>query len=641
MARGRAAGEIREEQIYLFHEGTNYKSYHMLGAHRMERDGYTGVRFSVWAPNADWVSIVGDFNQWNPEQHPMQRRGASGIWELFLPGIEPGQLYKYAIGTNSGEVLYKSDPYGYYCELRPNTASVVYDLEGFSWSDAEWIKRRNKKLPLDMPMLIYEVHPGSWRQKEDQTFENYRELAVQLVDYVVDMGYTHIELMPVMEHPFDGSWGYQVTGYYAVTSRYGAPKDFMYFVDYCHQKGIGVILDWVPGHFPRDAHGLARFDGTALYEHSDPRRGEHPQWGTMIFDYGRHEVQSFLISNVIFWLEYYHVDGFRVDAVTSMLYHDFGREEWLANQYGGNENLEAAALLKRMNEVVYSQYPSTLMIAEDSSQWPLVTAPTSSGGLGFLYKWNMGWMNDTLKYTSMDPVYRKWNHNLLTFSLTYAFSENYILPLSHDEVVHGKRSLLNRMPGEYHQKFAGLRVLFGYMMSHPGKKLVFMGGEFGQFIEWRYDAELDWLLLDYEMHQKMKDYVKALNHFYTGQPALWQDDNGWSGFQWICPEDNTQSVLAFLRKSRSAEDFLLVMINFTPVERMEYRVGVPKMKSYQEIFNSDDVCFGGNGCEEQRTVKVEKIPCHGYEQSVAVRIPPLSAVFYKPVKQQKRSRKKA
>ncbi len=641
MAGGRTAGEMKEEQIYLFHEGTNYKSYYMLGAHCTKKGGKAGVRFGVWAPNADWVSIVGDFNQWNPELHPMRLKSASGIWELFVPGIGPGEMYKYAIGTKSKEILYKCDPYGYCCELRPKTASVVYDLEGFSWSDKEWIKRRDKKLPLDEPLLIYEVHPGSWKQKENQSLENYRELAVSLVDYVADMGYTHIELMPVMEHPFDGSWGYQVTGYYAATSRYGEPKDFMYFVDYCHQKGIGVILDWVPGHFPRDAHGLARFDGTALYEHPDPRRGEHPQWGTMIFDYGRHEVQSFLISNVNFWLEYYHADGFRVDAVTSMLYHDFGREEWLPNQYGGNENLEAAALLKRMNEVVYSQYPGTLMIAEDSSQWPLVTAPTSSGGLGFLYKWNMGWMNDTLKYTSMDPIYRKWNHNLLTFSLTYAFSENYILPLSHDEVVHGKRSLLNKMPGEYPQKFAGLRVLFGYMMAHPGKKLLFMGGEFGQFIEWRYDAELDWLLLDYEMHQKMKEYVKALNHFYIGQPALWQDDRGWSGFQWICPEDNDQSVLTFLRKSRSPEDFLLVMINFTPVERLEYRVGVPKMRSYREIFNSDDACFGGDGCEKHRTVRVEKIPCHGYEQSVEVRIPPLSAVFYKPVKQQKRSGKKA
>ncbi len=631
--------QITEEQIYLFHEGTNYKSYHMLGAHRMEQDRQSGVRFSVWAPNANWVSVVGDFNGWDIQANPMHMIRESGIWELFIPGIEEGQLYKYALGSASGEVLYKSDPYAYYNELRPNTASIVYDIGGFPWKDETWMNRRKEKPLMNQPMLIYEVHPGSWKQKEDGSFLNFRELAATLVDYVVDMGYTHIELMPMMEHPFDGSWGYQVTGYYAVTSRYGTPKDFMYFVDYCHQKGIGVILDWVPGHFPKDAHGLARFDGTSLFEHPDPRRGEHPHWGTLIFDYGRLEVQSFLISNAIFWLEYYHVDGFRVDAVTSMLYLDYGREEWLPNIYGGNENLEAAALLKRLNEIVYSQFPATLMIAEDSSQWPLVTAPTSSGGLGFLYKWNMGWMNDTLRYTSMDPIYRKWNHNLLTFSLTYAFSENYILPLSHDEVVHGKRSLLNKMPGEYHEKFAGLRCLLGYMMAHPGKKLTFMGGEFGQFIEWRYDAELDWLLLDYEMHQKMKDYVKALNHFYQSQPPLWEDDGGWSGFEWICPDDNNQSVLAFLRKSRSKQDYLLVAVNFTPVQRNDYRIGVPKAKGFREIFNSDDAGYGGNGYRNTDLIKPENVPYHGYEQSVALSLPPLSVVFYKPVKQAGRPKK--
>ncbi|MBP1756865.1 MAG: 1,4-alpha-glucan branching enzyme [Firmicutes bacterium] len=639
MKGSRITEGITEEQIYLFHEGTNYKSYHMLGAHRMELDSQSGVRFSVWAPNANWVSVVGDFNNWNISANLMMRKDDSGIWELFIPGVETGQLYKYAVGSSSGEVLYKSDPYAYYCELRPNTASIVYDIDGFAWTDAPWIKRRNEKLPVDKPLLIYEAHLGSWKQNEDGSFKNYRELATELIDYVVDMGYTHIELMPVMEHPFDGSWGYQVTGYYAVTSRYGTPKDFMYFVDYCHQKGIGVILDWVPGHFPKDAHGLAKFDGTSIYEHPDPRRGEHPQWGTLIFDYGRHEVQSFLISNAIFWLEHYHVDGFRVDAVTSILFLDFGREDWLPNQYGGNENLEAAAFLKRLNETVFSEYPSTLMIAEDSSQWPLVTAPTSSGGLGFLYKWNMGWMNDTLRYTSMDPLYRKWNHNLLTFSLTYAFSENYILPLSHDEVVHGKRSLLNKMPGEYHQKFAGLRSLLGYMMAHPGKKLTFMGGEFGQFIEWRYDSGLDWLLLDYEMHQKIKDYVKALNHFYQEQPALWEDDNGWSGFEWICPDDNNQSVLAFLRKSRSMKDYLLVVVNFTPVERPDYLIGVPKEKGFLEIFNSDEACYGGNGYSDSSPLKTEKIPSHGYEQSIRLKLPPLSVVFYKPVKQAGRSTK--
>jgi 1,4-alpha-glucan branching enzyme len=632
-------GGITEEQIYLYREGTNYKSYHMLGAHRMEQDGHSGVRFGVWAPNANWVSVVGDFNGWDTGANLMQQIDSSGIWELFIPDPLENQLYKYAIGSGSGEVLYKCDPYAYYCELRPKTASIVYDLEGYTWSDTYWQEQRNNQQRKDSPMVIYEVHLGSWKQKEDGSFYNYKELASELLDYVVDMGYTHIELMPVMEHPFDGSWGYQVTGFYAVTSRYGTPKDFMYFIDCCHQKGIGVILDWVPGHFPKDAHGLARFDGSPIYEHPDPRRGEHPGWGTYVFDYGRHEVQSFLISNAIFWLEYYHIDGFRVDAVTSMLYLDFGREDWIPNRYGGNENLEAAAFLKRLNEIVFSKYPSTLMIAEDSSQWPLVTAPTSSGGLGFLYKWNMGWMNDTLRYTSMDPVYRKWNHNLLTFSLTYAFSENYILPLSHDEVVHGKRSLLNKMPGEYHQKFAGLRSLFGYMMAHPGKKLTFMGGEFGQFIEWKYDAGLDWLLLDYELHQKMQDYVKALNHFYVDQPALWEDDNGWSGFEWICADDNNQSVLTFLRKSRNPEDYLLVVVNFTPLERTDYRIGVPKTKGFQTIFHSDDADYGGDGYKSKDVIKTEKVPCHGLEQSITLRIPPSSVAFYKPVKQQKRVRK--
>jgi 1,4-alpha-glucan branching enzyme len=633
-------GGITEEQIYLFREGTNYKSYHMLGAHRTEQNGHGGVRFGVWAPNANWVSVVGDFSSWNPLINRMQQVVNSGIWELFIPGVEEGQLYKFAIGNTSGEVVYKADPYAYYGELRPGTASIVYDIEGYSWSDTDWQKQRNNRIGLDKPMLIYEVHLGSWKQKEDGSFYNYRELADELVGYVADMGYTHIELMPVMEHPFDGSWGYQVTGYYATTSRYGTPKDFMYFIDCCHKKGIGVILDWVPGHFPKDSHGLARFDGTPIYEHPDPRRGEHPGWGTYVFDYGRHEVQSFLISNAIFWLEYYHVDGFRVDAVTSMLYLDFGREEWLPNKYGGNENLEAAAFLKRLNEIVFSQYPTTLMVAEDSSQWPLVTAPTSSGGLGFLYKWNMGWMNDTLRYNSMDPVYRKFNHNLLTFSLTYAFSENYILPLSHDEVVHGKRSLLNKMPGEYYLKFAGLRSLLGYMIAHPGKKLTFMGGEFGQFIEWKYDTGLDWLLLDYEMHQKMLNYVKALNHFYVDQPSLWENDNGWNGFEWICPDDNNQSVVTFLRKSRSPEDYLLVVVNFTPVEREEYRIGVPKGKGFHTIFSSDDADYGGDGYKSNSLIKTEKIPCHGLEQSITLRIPPSSIAFYQPVKQQKRARKK-
>jgi 1,4-alpha-glucan branching enzyme len=630
MSKAGITGGITEEQIYLFREGTNYKSYLMLGAHRMEQEGRIGIRFGVWAPNANWVSVVGDFNGWNTLADPMQQRDKSGVWELFIPDLGTDQLYKYAIGATSGEVLYKCDPYAYYNELRPANASIIYDLEGYPWSDTGWMNAKGSKPMLNGPMNIYEVHLGSWRQKEDGSFYRYRELASSLVDYVVDMGYTHIELLPIQEHPYDGSWGYQVTGYFAVTSRYGTPKDFMYFVDCCHQRGIGVILDWVPGHFPKDAHGLGRFDGSPVYEHPDPRRGEHPEWGTYVFDYGRHEVQSFLISSAVFWFDYYHIDGLRVDAVTSMLYLDFGRKEWLPNQYGGNENLEAAAFLKRLNEVVYSQYPAALMIAEDSSQWPLVTAPTCSGGLGFLYKWNMGWMNDTLRYFSMNPVYRKWNHNLLTFSLTYAFHENYILPLSHDEVVHGKRSLLNKMPGEYRMKFAALRSLLGYMIAHPGKKLTFMGYEFGQFIEWKFDAGLDWLLLDYELHQKLKDYVKALNHFYIDQQALWVDDHGWSGYEWICPDDSNQSVIAFLRKGSSPENLLLVVANFTPVERPEYRLGVPKAKGYQNIFSSDDAAFGGDGYRSDELIKTEKEPFHGLEQSIVIRIPPYSVSFYRP-----------
>jgi 1,4-alpha-glucan branching enzyme len=441
------------------------------------------------------------------------------------------------------------------------------------------------------------------------------------------MGYTHIELMPIMEHPFDGSWGYQLTGYYAVTSRYGEPKDLMYFIDLCHKNGIGVILDWVPGHFPKDSHGLVKFDGTAIYEHPDPRRGEHLEWGTLIFDYGRKEIHSFLISNVVFWLEYFHVDGLRVDAVTSMLYLDYARKNWLPNKFGGRENLEAKELLIKLNGVVTEQYPGTMMIAEESSQWPLVTRSPESGGLGFSFKWNMGWMNDTLKYCSMDPYFRKENHNLITFSMTYAFSENYILPLSHDEVVHGKHSLLDKMPGDYQQKFAGLRCLFGYQMAHPGKKLVFMGGEFGQFIEWKYDDKLDWHLLDYEMHRKMKEYVKSLNHFYRENPALWVDDGGWNGFQWISPDDNNFSLLVFMRKGRSSDNNIIAVLNFTPLSREKYLIGVPEASGYRIVFSSDDKRFGGTGKCQKRALIPKKVPCHGFEQSLCLTVPPLSAVF--------------
>ncbi len=622
---------ISKEQITLFHQGANHRSYHMLGAHLNMQGEERGCSFRVWAPKARWVSVVGNFNAWDIKTNPMHRWQEGDIWEVFIPQVAEGELYKFAIGTEDGEILYKSDPYAYFAEVRPATASIVYELEGYEWRDKSWQQKKKTGKLKDRPTLIYEVHLGSWKRHKNGSFLTYRELAEELVNYVSDMGYTHIELLPIMEHPFDGSWGYQICGYYAVTSRYGTPKDFMYFVDQCHRKGIGVILDWVPGHFPKDAHGLGKFDGSPLYEHSDLRRGEHPQWGTWIFDYDKREVHSFLISNVIFWLDYFHVDGFRVDAVASMLYLDYAREHWLPNQYGGRENLEAAQFLKRMNEAVISLYPNTLVIAEDSSSWPFVTAPTHVGGLGFTHKWNMGWMNDTLRYTSMDPIYRKWHHNLLTFSLTYAFSEHFVLPLSHDEVVHGKHSLLDKMPGDYNQKFAGLRVLFAYLIAHPGAKLTFMGGEFGQFIEWKYDSELDWLLLDYEMHQKTKEYVKELNHFYLSNTCLWQEDGGWNGFRWIVVDDMEQSVIAFLRQGRQEKDYLLLIINFTPVPRENYRIGVPEQKEYVEVFHSEDITYGGTGQRKIGPIPFETIPSHNFNQSLVLSIPPLSAVFYQPV----------
>ncbi|HKM00070.1 MAG TPA: 1,4-alpha-glucan branching protein GlgB [Mobilitalea sp.] len=631
MEQYKTPGKITDEQIYFFHEGTNYKTYHMLGAHLVSLDGQIGVRFGVWAPNASWVSVVGDFNDWNLQANAMHKLANSGIWELFLPKLGAGQIYKYALCTASGEILYKSDPYAFAAQLRPETASVVYDLEGYTWTDEAYMELKKETPPYDKPLNIYEVHLGSWRRKVDNSLYTYRDLAYELVDYVVNMGYTHIEILPVMEYPFDGSWGYQVLGYYAVTCRYGSPKDFMFFVDCCHQRGIGVILDWVPGHFPKDSHGLARFDGTALYEHPDPRQGEHPQWGTFTYDYGRPEVKSFLISNVVFWLEYFHADGIRVDAVTSMLYLDYAREDWVPNCYGGRENLEAAAFMKRMNETVFSMFPNTLMIAEDSSEWPMVTSPTEVGGLGFNFKWNMGWMNDTLKYCSIDPLGRKWNHNMLTFSLTYAFTENFILPLSHDEVVHGKYSLLGRMPGDYYWKFAGLRNLYGYMMGHPGKKLLFMGGEIGQFIEWNYDSGLDWHLLGFDLHQKMQNYVKALNHFYLEHSCLWEDDYDWSGFQWIEANDRDQSVISFVRKDKSSNNLLAVVINFTPVTRYSYRIGVPKADSYRIAFNSDESRFGGTGLQVTEVLDCESIACHGFEHSISLTIPQLSTLFYQPV----------
>lgn len=621
---------ITEDQLYLFNEGTNYQSYLMLGAHIINEDSSLGVRFSVWAPNAVRVSVVGDFNAWDSLLHPMKKISSSGVWEVFVPNIEQGEKYKYAIETKEGNLQLKYDPYAYYSELRPNTSSIVYQLDGYQWGDKEWQTCKKATSLYDKPISIYEVHLGSWRRKEDKSFLTYRDLAKELVDYVVEMGYTHIELLPITEHPLDASWGYQVLGFYAATSRFGTPKDFMYFVDQCHQKGIGVILDWVPGHFPKDAAGLARFDGTALYEHADPRQGEQLQWGTLLFNYDRKEVQSFLISNAIFWLTYFHVDGFRVDAVASMLYLDFAKDDWVPNQYGGRENLEAINFMKKLNKAVYSQFPNTLMIAEESSEWPMTTQPTYLGGLGYNYKWNMGWMNDILKYITIDPIHRKWNHNLVTFSLMYSFSENFILPLSHDEVVHGKRSLLDKMPGDYWNKFAGLRALYGFMTSHPGKKLLFMGGEFGQFIEWKYDDNLDWHLLSYDMHGKMHLYVKELNHFYLDNPCLWEVDHSWDGFQWIDPNDYNHSILSFVRRGKDPQDFIISVINFTPVPRYDYRIGVPSAGEYSEAFNSDDIIYGGSGVHNENKLEVEKIPWHNFEQSIAITIPPLAAIYIRP-----------
>ena len=624
---------ITDECIYLFNEGTNYYSYLFMGAHLDVNEGQSGVRFRVWAPNAQKVSVVGNFNNWDPEINIMKKLKNSGVWELFIRNVGEFELYKYAVETLKGEVVLKSDPYAFFTEVRPATASIVYDLSGYSWGDERWEKGKTD-LSLDKPISIYEVHLGSWRRNQDGSFLTYRDLAEELVDYAYDMGYTHIEILPITEHPLDDSWGYQVLAYYSVTSRFGTPKDFMYFVDKCHQKGLGVILDWVPGHFIKDTSGLAAFDGTALYEHLDPKQGEQPQWGTYIFNYGKNEVQSFLISNAMFFLDIFHLDGLRVDAVTGMLYLDFARKDYIPNCYGGRENLEAISFIKKLNNAISSKFPGALMIAEESGQWPMVTKSVAIGGLGFNYKWNMGWMNDILRYITKDPVHRKWHHNDITFSLMYAFTENYILPLSHDEVVHGKKSLLDKMPGDYWQKFAGLRALFGYMFAHPGKKLIFMGGEFGQFIEWRFYEGLDWHLLNYEMHKKLHEYVSALNHIYISHSCFWEADRNWSGFQWIDPNDYNQSVLSFIRKGKDPNNFIIVVVNFTPVPRENYRIGIPDAVGYKELFNSDDKKFGGSGMSNKSIIYSEQIERHGFERSVSVSVPPLAVIYLQPEHQE-------
>ena len=620
---------IDDYSTYLYHQGTNDSSYRLFGAHFTAYRRKACVRFAVWAPHAQAVSVVGDFNHWDETANPMTRSDkGNGIWICYIEGLCEGDIYKYAITTASGEVILKSDPYAFWSEVRPDTASKLTKLH-YTWKDKKWMASRKDYDSYAQPMLTYEVHPGSWRRKENGDMLTYRELADQLVEYVKGMHYTHIELMPLCEYPFDGSWGYQGTGYFSVTSRYGRPEDFMYFVDHCHQNGIGVIVDWVPGHFCRDAHGLRYFDGEPCYESGNPILAENKEWDTMNFDYGRTEVQSFLISSALFFLKEFHVDGLRIDAVANMLYLDYGHSDgqWQPNKYGGRENLEAIDFIRRLNKAVFAEVPQALMIAEESSAWPLVTKPIEVGGLGFNYKWNMGWMNDMLRYMSMDPLFRKDHQNLITFSLCYAFSENFVLPLSHDEVVHGKRSLLDKMPGDYWKKFAGLRAFYGYWMSHPGKKLLFMGGEFGQFIEWKYDDSLDWHLLDYDMHHKLHDYVQELNGFYTSHPEFWQEDCDWSGFSWISCDDRDNSVIAFFRKGLHKEDMTIVVCNFTSVVRHDYRFGVPQPGTYVEVLNSDDTRFGGSGVVNEGEFTAEDIPMHGMDQSLSLTLPPLAAIY--------------
>lgn len=630
---------ITDFDIHLFAEGNHHKIYEKLGARVMEIDGVRGVYFAVWAPNAKRVSVVGDFNLWDGRRHPMRKINGSGIWELFIPMLDEGCIYKFEIKSLHGVYLEKkSDPYAFYAELRPKSASVVCGIDDkYIWNDIEWIEARKNRNWFESPVSIYEVHLGSWKRlsEADDGVYNYRQIADMLVPYVKGLGYTHIELLPVSEHPLDASWGYQPINYFAPTSRFGKPEDFMYFVDKCHENGIGVIIDWVPAHFPKDAHGLAFFDGTWLYEHSDPRKGEHRDWGTLVFNYGRNEVRNFLIANALFWFDKYHIDGLRVDAVSSMLYLDYSREntEWIPNIYGGNENLEAIDFIKKFNEAVHHYYPGALTIAEESTSWPNVTMPTYLGGLGFSMKWNMGWMHDTLEYFSQDPIFRKFHTYDLTFSLVYAFSENFVLSISHDEVVYGKRSMLNKMPGDRWQQFANLRALYGYMYGHPGKKLLFMGSEFGQCNEWCFFRSLDWELIEDESHSKLLNFVKDLNMLYVSEPALYEVDFDHHGFEWIDFHDHDNSVISFIRRARDKKDFLVFVFNLTPEVRYGYRIGVPESGVYKEMLNSDSEFYGGSNVGNNGFVTTEYKETHGRAFSLNLTLPPLSISVFKPVRE--------
>ncbi len=624
---------LTDFDLHLFGEGSNYRLYHRLGAHLSQVDGVDGVSFAVWAPNAQRVSVIGPFNQWDGRRHPMRLRGDTGIWELFIPQLGEWELYKYEIRSRvQGYLVEKADPIGFATELRPRTASLVFDLDRYQWSDDDWMENRHHSNSLSAPISIYEVHLGSWRRTKDGRWLTYRDLADQLVSYVKEMGYTHIELLPINEHPYDASWGYQTTGYFSPTSRFGTPDELMRLIDQCHQEGIGVILDWVPAHFPKDQAGLGFFDGTHLYEHADSRKGEHKDWGTLIFNYDRTEVREFLLSSAMFWLDRYHIDGLRVDAVASMLYLDYSRQpgEWLPNDFGGRENLGAISFLKWFNEIVHLEHPDVLTFAEESTAWPMVARPTYLGGLGFDLKWNMGWMHDMLLYMSKDPVHRRHHHDNLTFSLLYAFTENFILPLSHDEVVHMKGAMLAKMPGDDWQKFANMRALYAYMFAHPGKKLNFMGGEVGQWSEWNHEASVDWWLLQYQPHRQLQDFVRQLNHVYTSQPALFQIDFDWRGFEWIDFRDVDRSIVSFIRRGEGGSIPIVVIANFTPVPRPGYRVGLPQLGVFRELLNTDAAEFGGSGQGNYGAVTAEPIPWQGQPFSAWLTLPPLAVLYLKP-----------